>query len=262
MQGTIATPVALPFNAIPPLLMRIKDCNWSMVERYLRQDDRAVLPLGSVEQHAFLSLAVDAILAEEVAAAAAEPLGVPVFPAQAYGVTPTYMAYPGTMSLRLETLLQVLRDLIGSLHQHGFRRIVIVNGHGGNNGAAALLQALGAELPGVQLKWHNWWAAPRTMAFVREQDPQASHASWMENFEGLTRLPGIAMPDAPKPLVDYARMALMDPQAKRAYLGDGCYGGHYQQPPAVMDQLWAIAVQETRDILDGPWLSTPSASQG
>ncbi|KZS00643.1 Uncharacterized protein APZ42_002985, partial [Daphnia magna] len=86
--------------------------------------------LGSVEQHAFLSLAVDAILAEEVAAAAAEPLGVPVFPAQAYGVTPTYMAYPGTMSLRLETLLQVLRDLIGSLHQHGFRRIVIVNGHG------------------------------------------------------------------------------------------------------------------------------------
>jgi creatinine amidohydrolase len=234
--------------------MRIRDMNWMQVEALLRTgEDRAVLPLGSVEQHAYLSLAVDALLAEAVASEAAESLGVPVFPAQAYGYTPTYMAYPGTMTLRLETLLAVLTDLIESLHHHGFRRVLIVNGHGGNNGAASVIQQLQGGLRGLQLRWHNWWAAPRTMGFVREVDPQASHASWMEAF-AATRLPGVKMPDAPKPPVDYARMALMDPVAKRAYLGDGCYGGHYEQPQDVTDRLWRIAVDETRDAIGGPWL--------
>lgn len=59
--------------------MRISDMHWQQVEAYLGQDDRAVLPLGSTEQHAYLSLSTDSILAERVAVEAAEPLGVPVF---------------------------------------------------------------------------------------------------------------------------------------------------------------------------------------
>jgi creatinine amidohydrolase len=229
--------------------MRVKDMNWMQVEALLQAgENRAVLPLGSVEQHAYLSLAVDALLAEAVAADAAQPLGVPVFPAQPYGYTPTYMAYPGTMTLRLGTLLAVLADLVESLHHHGFRRVLIVNGHGGNNGAASLAQELMARCPGLQLRWHNWWAAPRTMAFVREHDADASHASWMEAF-ALTRLPAVTLPEQPKPAVDFRRMALMDPAAKRAYLGDGCYGGRYRMPDEVMQRLWAIGVEETREAL-------------
>ena len=57
--------------------------NWMQVEEYLRHDDRAVLPLGSTEQHSHLRLTVDCILPERVAADAAEPLGVPVFPVRA-----------------------------------------------------------------------------------------------------------------------------------------------------------------------------------
>ncbi len=60
--------------------MKIAAMNWSQVEAYLARDDRAVLPLGSTEQHASLSLSVDSILSERVALEAAEPLGVPVFP--------------------------------------------------------------------------------------------------------------------------------------------------------------------------------------
>ena len=234
--------------------MRIRDLNWMQVEALLAAgEDRAVLPLGSVEQHAYLSLAVDALLAEAVAVDACEALRVPVLPAQPYAYTPTYMAYPGTMTLKLETLLAVLTDLIESLHHHGFRRIVIVNGHGGNNGASSVMQQLMSRLPGLQVRWHNWWAAPRTMGFVRETDPDASHASWMEGF-ALTRVAGVRVPAEPKPAIDYARMALMDPVAKRAFLGDGCYGGHYEMPQDVMDRLWSIAVQETREVINGPWL--------
>ena len=52
-----------------------------------------------------------------------------------------------------------------------------------------------------------------------------------------------------KTIVDHARMATMDPQSKRDYLGDGCYGGHYQMPPDITDALWAIGVEETRAVL-------------
>src|SRR4029450_9656127 len=92
-----------------------------------------VLPLGSPDQHASPSLSVDSILSERVSLAAAEPLGVPVFPALAYGITPAFRAYPGTLTLRVETYLRVVRDLLDSLAASGFRRIVLVNGHGGKN---------------------------------------------------------------------------------------------------------------------------------
>ena len=57
--------------------MRIADMDWRMVEDWTRADDRVALPIGSTEQHAGLSLATDAILAERIAVEAAEPLGVP-----------------------------------------------------------------------------------------------------------------------------------------------------------------------------------------
>src|SRR5262249_33917398 len=100
-----------PGAPTPGGAMRIRDCNWMQAEALLaRGEDRAILPLGSIEQHAYLSLAVDALLAQAVAVDAAAPLGVPVFPAQPYGYTPTYMAYPGTLTLRLETLVAVIGD--------------------------------------------------------------------------------------------------------------------------------------------------------
>ena len=95
--------------------MRIADMDWQMVEDWTRHDDRAVLPIGSTEQHAGLSLATDTILAERLALDAAEPLRIPVFPALAYGTTASYAAFPGSVTLRVETLCAVLRDVLDSL---------------------------------------------------------------------------------------------------------------------------------------------------
>ena len=72
--------------------MRVTDMNWQQVETWLKNDDRAILPLGSTEQHAGLSLSVDSILAEKIALDAAEPLGVPVFPVVPYGLAPYFLA--------------------------------------------------------------------------------------------------------------------------------------------------------------------------
>jgi len=129
--------------------------NWMQVEEYLRHEDRVVLPIGSTEQHAYLSLATDVVLAERVALEAAEPLSVLVLPVLAYGVTPHFRSYPGTVSLRLETLIEVLRDALDSLADAGFRRILIVNGHGGNTPAKAACEAWSAGRPGARVRFHN-----------------------------------------------------------------------------------------------------------
>lgn len=230
--------------------MRIRDCNWMQVEEYLRHDDRAVLPLGSTEQHAWLSLCVDSILSEQVAVEAAEPLGVPVFPAVAYGPTPSFMAYPGTVTIRLQTYLALVRDVLESLEAHGFRRVLVVNGHGGNQPVSNLAAEWMAEKPHMQVRFHNWWNAPLTWKKVVEIDPVASHASWMESFP-ITRVKGAATPTHQQPMVDFAKLRLAAPKAARALLGDGNFGGHYEKPDAVMEALWRVAVEETRALLAG-----------
>src|SRR5947207_15779220 len=70
--------------------MRISEMNWLMVEEYLKRDDSCLLPLGSTEQHAFLSLSVDSILAERLATEVAELATDPVFPVHPYRST-TYL---------------------------------------------------------------------------------------------------------------------------------------------------------------------------
>jgi creatinine amidohydrolase len=232
--------------------LQIRDMNWVQVEEYLRHDDRAVLPLGSTEQHARLSLCVDCILSERVASEAAEPLGVPVFPPLNYGITPYFRAYPGTLSLRVETYLRVVDDLLEGLAGTGFRRILIVNGHGGNQPAQSQgIEWMGRH-PGVQVRFHNWFNAPKTWAKVQEIDPVASHASWMENFP-WTRLAGVAMPREQKTMIDIERMRLMNPDGVRRYLGDGNFGGLYERPDEEVLALWQVAVGETRELLERGW---------
>ena len=232
--------------------MRIAQANWMQVERYLASDDRCVLPIGSVEQHGYLSLATDALLSERVAAEAAEPLGVPVFPVLSYGFTPYFSAYPGTVSLKLATYVALVRDLIASLHGQGFRRVVVVNGHGGNAPAASVAAELMAEMPELQVKFHNWWNAPRTLAFVKALEPASSHASWMENLP-WTRLAEVAMPATAKPPVDGQRYALLNPRQARDLVGDGNFGGSYARSDDEVLKMWAIAVEETRELIEGPW---------
>src|SRR2546429_9820125 len=101
------------------------------LETYLTKDDRIVLPVGSTEQHAYLSLETDNILAERASVEAAEPLGVPVLPVIPYGVN-GFPAYPGSPSLTEATLIAVISEVVESLLGQGFQQILVVNGHGGN----------------------------------------------------------------------------------------------------------------------------------
>jgi len=226
--------------------MRVRDLNWMQLEDYLERDDRVVLPLGSTEQHAYLSLETDSILAERVSVEAAEPLGVPVLPVLPYGLTPTFAAaYPGSPTLRLETYAALLRELLDSLYSQGFRRFLLVNGHGGNTPAGPLAREWAADHSDAQATCHSWWTGPKVREVALAIDPEYSHANWGENFP-WTRLPGVELPAGHKTA---GPPASDDPADVRRELGDGCYGGDYERPDEDVLRVWAIGVEETREAL-------------
>jgi creatinine amidohydrolase len=231
--------------------MQIGEMNWMQVEEYLVRDDRIVLPIGSTEQHGYLSLATDVVLAERVSVEAAEPLGVPVLPVMPFGHASGFRAYPGTVSLRLETLVAVLLDALDTLYGQGFRRFFVVNGHGGNVGAEEPLLDWASGHEGARVRFHSWYAGERAQAAADALHPDATHANWFENFP-WTRLAGVTMPAETKPMVEIEEMG-DDPADIRRALGDGTFGGQYERPDSEMLQLWAVAVAEVRDLLDSGW---------
>jgi creatinine amidohydrolase len=232
--------------------VRVAEMNWMQIEAQAKHDDRCILPLGCVEQHAYLSLATDAILAEKVANDAAAPLDLPVFPVLTYGMTPSFAAYPGTISLRMSTYIAVMEDMLEGFYRSGFRRIVLVNGHGGNSPVMTFCTEWVGKRPDASVKLHNWWAGPRFQAAVKAVDPAASHASWMENFP-WTRLEGVAMPDASKPPFNAALYQAANPARKREILGDGNFLGRYERSDNEMLSLWQVGVEETRMAMTEDW---------
>jgi creatinine amidohydrolase len=172
-----------------------------MVEDWVRHDDRCALPLGSTEQHAGI-VATDAILAERVAAEAAEPLGVPVFPA-----LPWTDPMLHRLSRHRRTYAAVIRDVLDSLKCAGFRRVLIVNAHEATRrriGRAGMDDGQ----PDAQA---STVASPLTARGAGDRSV-ASHASWMENFPDAPAEPPAA--GGIKRMVDTERLRAMTPSTE------------------------------------------------
>jgi creatinine amidohydrolase len=234
--------------------VRVFDANWMQIEEYLSRDDRIVLPTGSTEQHGYLSLGTDAILAERVAAEAAEPLGIPVLPVLPFGMAPYFAAFPGSMSLRITTYIEVLRDLLDGLAAQGFRRIAIINGHGGNAPVTGFLREWACQpRPGrVRVLFHSWYNAPQTAAAAGRFDLDQMHGGWVENFP-WTRLPGVDLPSPPRQAVSRELIGLLGPAEVRAAAPDGVMGGAYARPDEDMRVVWDAGVAEVRELLVSGW---------
>lgn len=190
------------------------------------------------------------ILAERVCVEAAEPTGVPVYPVLPFGVAPGFTTYPGSVSLQLDTLVAVLRELLDTLYGQGFRRFLVVNAHGGNVPAEEPLAAWARERDSARLRFHNWWASERVQETALGIYANATHANWFENFP-WTRLEGVAMPTEDKPVPE--TIPFGRPEAMRETLGDGTFGGAYQRPDEDMLRVWSVAVEEVRELIESGW---------
>jgi len=225
--------------------MRIEDLNWMDVEEYLKHDDRVILILGACEQHGYLSLLSDAKIPQALADAASAKTGVLVAPPLNFGVSPYFLTYPGTISLRLTTFVEVVADIVRSLHGVGFRRMLVLNGHGGNDPARGRLTELSNELPGLQVAWYSWWLANSVMDVAHRHGLEPSHANWLENFP-FTRVAELPAGDKLSP----SFKGLPNAERTRALYGDGSFGGAYSAPPEVMDEMFAAVLADILFLLD------------
>lgn len=130
--------------------------------RTLAPNTTLVLPLGAVEQHGpHLPTGTDYFTVEHLARAAADrassEIAIVVAPALPFGSSDHHLIFGATLSLKTETYYRVLMDLLRSLVTDGFRRIFLLNGHGGNHELAALAaRDIALELP-ARIAAASYW---------------------------------------------------------------------------------------------------------
>jgi creatinine amidohydrolase len=151
--------------------------SWSEVAELDRDRTVAVLPTAAVEQHGpHLPLDTDTFLCtrvvEEAAARAQRRGTVLVAPTLAYGSSAHHMAFAGTLTLTAATFLTAVGEICGSLAQHGFRRLLVVNGHGGNSALAReAVQQLAVHAPVLAAAVDYWALAHESADEVRNSPP-------------------------------------------------------------------------------------------
>jgi creatinine amidohydrolase len=192
------------------MALLLEELGWPDVKEYLRQDDRLILVTGSTEQHGrHMTFASDVWQPWEIARRLSDRTGVLVAPPLNYGMSLHHLGFPGSLSLRPQTLISIIEDLLESAYEHGFRHILILNGHGGNMAAiqAALAQAL-HELHGLQVYVGNWFREPEVESVFDSAFPKerAGHADAGETSTVMAIRPDIVRleraaysPDAPRP---------------------------------------------------------------
>ena len=225
--------------------MRIEDLNWMDVEDYLKHDDRLILVIGACEQHGYLSLLSDVRIPLALADAAAQQTGVLMAPAVTFGSSPYFLAYPGTLSLRLSTLMDLTEDIIRSAYSQGFKRILVLNGHGGNNGLKMRLGELANQLPGLKLQWYAWWMSHSVEEVALRHQLKPSHANWLEAF------PFTIVADLPEGQKTPPQVPsdIMDAHTAREVYGDGSFGGPYQSTPEIMQEMFDACLDDILQML-------------
>ena len=225
--------------------MHFAEQNWTDVEDYLEQDQRVMLVLGACEQHGLLSLLTDVRIPMALAEAVTQHSGVLIAPPVNFGCSPYFLDYPGTISLRLHTYLDLVEDILRSLYGSGFRKCLILNGHGGNTAVRTHLVELVNDLPDLQLRWYAWWTTETVNAIARKHDLDPEHANWLETFD-FTAVSDL--PEKAKPAPDIPQEILNKSATLEVY-GDGSFGGAYQADAEIMQEMFDACVEEILDLV-------------
>lgn len=133
--------------------------SWREAKEYFSKKDIVLLPVGSTEQHGPQNpLGTDHLIAYKLALEAGKRTGVIVLPVIPFGVSLHHSKFPGTIWIQEENFINYLRDVIESLRKHGVKKIIVVNGHGGNL-ASLLILAREFREKGVLIVVYQWWTA-------------------------------------------------------------------------------------------------------
>lgn len=235
--------------------------NWMEVEQRLTTDKRVVVPLGATEEHGFLSLLTDTLFVNHVTGAACSQANVLRSPTVPFGCSAFAINFPGTISLRTITIAHLLEDIVDSLYRQGFRRIVFVTGHGGNEVITGVLSELQIDRQSLNLYYRSAWAGMQDRIKALSETRglgRTEHASWHEVFP-FTRVGEV--PDGDKTFPDSADTPLfpLNPRTARIYLGEGIVSGAYNlHDDVIMDELLQLCIADLTQFLQAlPMMPAP-----
>jgi creatinine amidohydrolase len=141
--------------------------------------------------------------------------------------------------------MDLSEDLIRSLFGQGFRRFLILNGHGGNEPVRGRLYELANDLAGLKIAWYSWWTSHSVEAIALRHGLKSYHGGWIEAFS-FTRV--TELPDGEK--IPPYMPGLVGADKVRALYGDGVFGGRYQVEEAVMNEIFKATLEDVVGMLE------------
>lgn len=136
---------------------RIDKLNWRDIKKLKSNTDIAILPVGTLEAHSITSNGTDTIIPEYISEKLASKINALIYPPLHYSITSSLLPYPGTVTLSDETFESLILDIAKSIKKDGFKFLIIMNGHGGNNKSLSTLKKKIFLETGIFVLIIHWW---------------------------------------------------------------------------------------------------------
>lgn len=136
----------------------LQKLNWQTIQNLVPSKiDTIILPVGTVEGHGSACIGTDNYIPETIAAGIAERINALIAPTVNYGITKSLYRYNGGSTIKPETFQLYIRDILDSLADTGFKNVVLMNGHGGNNAALKPVAYEFHKETKVNIVVVHWW---------------------------------------------------------------------------------------------------------
>jgi creatinine amidohydrolase len=225
-----------------------EEMTWTDVDKLTKSMNMAIIPTAACEQHGpHLPLAVDSIDCYEVAKRVSARTGVPVVPPLIYGCSQSHGDFPGTLSIRPETMTRMICEIAEWLYRSRIRKLLILNGHMWNWGPIySARENLRYDFPALSVRVLNWWeTTPKTMAKLVEDCPVLPsyiHGNIAETACVLAARPDLVNMKAAVDEEDYETFFeyRMDQYTKSGIVGRGAT----KATPVLGEKLFQMVVDE------------------
>lgn len=241
--------------------MRLANITGKKVEDYLKTKKAVLIAIGSIENHGkHMPLGTDTLIPDRIAELLEEKSDVMIAPTIPYGSTDSIYGAPGTVNIGTDGLYMILSKITESLYRYGFRKFIILNGHGGNVKA---IEAVGMDLhkKGAYLANLNWWlmagelrpewkgghGGAEETAGVMGVDPSLIDRDYINEPMDLINDIAPSMPTIGWNSVTFKGATVSFPRESIHYMGNGWYGT--DEPPQATEEWGREMLQVMADYI-------------
>ncbi len=155
--------------------------SYEEAREYFSRRDLVILPVGSVEQHGPANpLGTDMLIAQALAKEVASRSGIISLPVIPFGISFHHMGFPGTVTVGEESLASYVLDVLRSLSRWGVKKVLVVNGHGGNLPTLQIVARKAMDELGIRVYVYQWWTSGSKVLAELFSEDERGHASGAE----------------------------------------------------------------------------------